>query len=171
MLKTRLSVRPSYLLQEFQGQSGHLICHSGIQHPRTVGGGTPQAPPSLVASYLQRSSLSPAVDEGLWRLASAREREGPTSRWTAVSAANTGIAKAVARRSRQGGPRLPGFRGESYPGPAHALPRGCLQTLPLPGVARQAPWKGKRGQQLGPEGQSRVLAGGQSQPHHTRSPP
>lgn len=78
-------------------------------------------------SQLERSSLSPAVDEGLWRLASARELEGPTSPWTAVSTANTGIAKAVARRSRQGGPRLPGVRGESFPGPAHSSPRGCCK--------------------------------------------
>lgn len=53
-----------------------------------------------------------------WRLASARELEGPTFSLTAVSEANTGITKAVARHHRQGGPRLPGWlRVPSRPRP------------------------------------------------------
>lgn len=46
----------SYLLQEFQRQSGHLVCHRGIQHLRTIGEGTLRAPPFLVVSYLQEST-------------------------------------------------------------------------------------------------------------------
>lgn len=166
LLKLRPSTWLSYLLQEFQAQSGHLICHRGAQHPGKQERGDRRHLPTPVVNFLRESptqrstrGMHPGVTEGSDAVLSVPPgapplpgAEEPHVPWKAESRANTCIALAVGCQAPQTGrPWVAGFLLRVLPRPRLVPKQGLPANTAIPRCGQVGlPGRAKMGSSWGP---------------------
>lgn len=185
LLKLRPSTWLSYLLQEFQGQSGHLICHRGVQHPGKQERGGRRPPPTPVVNFLQESTAQLSTSRSA--LVSLKDLT-----LCSVSLLETHRCQGAGGVPHPLEGRVQGQHlhclGGWLPGAADREAPGCWVSAESPSQAPPGPhagvtckhrhpqvwpggasWEGKNGQQLGTRDSARSWA--EHSPHPTMQCP